>query len=472
VALGSWLIGLVVALEVVASALPMRSGPGAAVLSSGLSDSAGDLTQLSASAGCLTTQGARRPRGCSSVRGIRADDNLVIALSADDRHAYVAGGLGLAVFERDVASGALTQLDGSAGCFARAADDQCGLAAGMAERERHMWGIGKVQMAPDDSFVYVTQSVPRTILAFARDQQSGELRQLPWPYGCITALVRADCARVPELPGGVLDIAVSSDGGHVYVAGRRELRVFERGDDGELLALAGPTGCVAGTATSRCATNVGSFMPSDMVVSPDGNHLYVISRGRCSEDGCRSSTVHVLRRNLSNGRLMRVRGPRGCLRATGRMCAHARGIRFAGRLALSPDGRSLYVSGDGLATFRRARRTGALRQIKGAGACFAASGCRELRGVEFVADVTVSDDGQTVYVGSSWGNGALMILAREPRSGRLRQRPDLRGCIDRAGREGCATARISSNPSHVTLSNDGRSAYVDGFNALGLFARR
>ncbi len=95
-------------------------------------------------------------------------------------------------------------------------------------------------------------------------------------------------------------------------------------------------------------------------------------------------------------------------RTTGKLTTRGSvtGIARPHALAVSPDGRNLYVGGDRLWSFRRA-----------------ASGALTLTGTVAQAQVTalaVSPDGTTVYAASGGGrHGALAAYAREPDTGAL-----------------------------------------------------
>ena len=74
--------------------------------------------------------------------------------------------------------------------------------------------------------------------------------------------------------------------------------------------------------------------------------------------------------------------------------------------------------------------------------------------------MTLSPDERFVYVGDL--QDAVAIFARNPRSGGLTQLPGTAGCISETGADGCATARGIYGSHRVTITRDGRSAYLAG----------
>ena len=124
---------------------------------------------------------------------------------------------------------------------------------------------------------------------------------------------------------------------------------------GRLVQPRGADGCIHRTAINRCARGRALTSPEDLVVSPDGRHVYVASYG--------SHAVAVFARSRRTGlpgtapRSTRVRAPRG----RGGGCAPGRALGGPARIAISPDGRNVYVAASGsdaLGVFARNRRTG------------------------------------------------------------------------------------------------------------------
>jgi DNA-binding beta-propeller fold protein YncE len=187
------------------------------------------------------------------------------------------------------------------------------------------------------------------------------------------------------------------------------------------------------------------------------------------------------------GTLVQLSGKSGCLAdrsAHSAKCAPARALEGPAPLlgsravALSPDGRNLYVASSGsdaIAVFTRNAQSGKLAQPKGAAGCIAAqgaSGCAPAVGLNGPNSVAVSPDGRNVYA-TSLGSEAVTVFQRSPSSGALTQRLDGSGCIAAIPVPGCVSGRALVGPDVIVASPDGRNVYVGSFfgNAVAVFNR-
>jgi DNA-binding beta-propeller fold protein YncE len=177
----------------------------------------------------------------------------------------------------------------------------------------------------------------------------------------------------------------------------------------------------------------------------------------------------------ATGRLRQLGGTAGCIVGEALAgCAASRGFRGANDVAVSADGRFAYVASarsDVVAAFARDRSTGALRQLGGEGGCLgdrAGGPCSLARGLDGPRSVAISPDGRNVYVASS---EAVAVLARNPRTGMLRQLFGSSGCVSRVRGFGCRAGRALPRPRRVTVSADGANVYVGGIGGVGVFAR-
>jgi hypothetical protein len=307
---------------------------------------------------------------------------------------------------------------------------------------------------------------------------------------CIGADSNAPCTLIPgaviEGTGTGLqqaeDLAASPDGAHLYASSgpADAISRFAIGPGGELAYV----GCVsANTAIAGCsktptATAAGSDSgmdnPEGLVLSPDGRFLYVVS----ASDG---------------GIAWFARGPggalayRGCISADSDATACGQlpfaaseadetGFGSLREIAISPDGRSLYIVSDADEAIARfsLRADGSPRfrdcvtgqttilpcePIAGANPTGADTGLRSL------VDVSVSPEGNSVYAVSD-GDSALAHFSRDPGSGKLSFRGCQTGDSDvactkvPAATSGNATDSGMEFPTVARVAADGRSVHL------------
>jgi DNA-binding beta-propeller fold protein YncE len=421
---------------------------------------AGRLTQPKGAPGCTHKRGTNR---CARGRAVESPEDIV--LSPDGRHAYVAayGSHAVAIFARSRRTGALTQLAGRRGCVRHGRGGACSPARALASP-------AALAISRDGANVYVVSAGSDALAVLARNRRTGALRQLSGADGCISQRPGGGCL-VGRALNEPTSVAVSPNGEHVYVAGRRfpsGLAVFNRAADGSLTQPRGTAGCVSHRGGSGCAAARGISAPEEVAVSPDSRHVLVA--------GMQSNAVATLSQG-PNG-LSQADGEAGCIANGGAEgCARGRALAGPVDLAISADGRSVYTAssvGDAVASLRRDRRTGALTQAFGRSRCISQKGgagrCVRGRALDEVWGVAVSPDGRNVYAVSAKVN-TLAIIARNRATGGLRQLPGRFGCFIRAGGFGCPDGRGLTVAVAVTVSRDGRNVYVTSEDAyLGSIA--
>lgn len=291
-------------------------------------------------------------------------------------------------------------------------------------------------------------------------------------------------ARAVGLPTA---LALSPDGRSAYVAAHREAVATLTRDPrtGVLKAPGGRAGCHSRDGTPggerarklrapralgrerSCTVARGLFGAGDVVVSPDGRNVYV-----GSADG-----LAIFDRDARSGTLRQKPGRSGCITLTGAerggrierpTCERAAGLYGAGSVALSPDGRTLYVTSAEVLAFRRDSATGALARIPGREGCVAATRrgaggipCRAHPAIDGATAITVSPDGRHAYAtagADADATGAIAILARDSDSGALTPVAGRAGCIARRG--DCGRARGLGGAAALAFSPDGSDAYI------------
>jgi DNA-binding beta-propeller fold protein YncE len=409
----------------------------------------GRLAQPKGEAGCIHARGTNR---CARGRAVTSPEDM--AISRDGRHVYVAsyGSHAIAVFARNRRTGELEQLGGRRGCIRHERAGSCSSGRAIA---RPM----SIAISPDGGNVYVAAAGSDALAVFARDRRTGALRQHSGSGGCVSQRPGGGCV-VGRALNEPTSVAVSPDGEHVYLTGRRfpsAVAVFTRGDDGRLTQPRGTAGCVSPGGGSGCAVARGISAPEEVAVSPDSRHVLVA--------GARSNAVAVL--SQGPGGLSQAAGEAGCIARRGAEgCAPGRALTGPVDLAVTPDGLGVYVASsrsDGVAILRRDPRTGALTQSLNRTGCISQDGgggrCLKGRALDEVWGVALSPDGRNLYAVSAKVN-MLGAIARSRSTGRLRQLPGRYACFIRAGGLGCPDGRGLTVAVAVTVSPDGRNVYV------------
>ncbi len=409
----------------------------------------GDLTP----AGCLGNSGTGPP-SCIGADGLFGADS--VAVSPDGQNVYVTSlySNALVVFRR-AANGDLTQAD----CFGNTGTGPGNASPASCVHIDSLYFPDGVAVSPDGKSVYVASAGSKAVSVFRR-AANGDLT----PAGCIgnTGNGPAGCIGADGLEGAA-SVAVSPDGQSVYVASTPSftsgaLVVFRRAANGDLT----PAGCIgsSGTGPPSCIGADGLVGAVSVAVSPDGQSVYVTSF---------LSKALVVFRRAANGDLT----PAGCIGNSGtgpHSCIGTDGLDGARSVAVSPDGKNVYVAGaasDALVVFRRA----ANGDLTPAG-CIGNSGtgphsCIGTDGLSGADAVTVSPDGQSVYVAS---NRALVVFRRAA-NGDLTPA----GCIGNSGNgpPTCIGADGLDGAGSVAVSPNGQSVYVTSFisEALVVFRR-
>jgi DNA-binding beta-propeller fold protein YncE len=243
---------------------------------------------------------------------------------------------------------------------------------------------------------------------------------------------------------------------------------------GELTQLPGTSGCVSVEESRGACARGRQFggRPVSIVVSRDGKNVYVAG----------TDVVGVFRRAAGTGALAQLPRPGGCVgsRGDGPECTVAKLLDYVESVAISPDGRNVYVAtwqsnGGGVTVLSRDPRTGLLKQLSGRGGCVrdrGGNGCADGKALGQVRAIGVSPDGRSVYV-ASWED-ALAVFSRDARTGALEQLRGRDGCVSEEGSDGaCADGKALGNASSISVSSDGRSVYVasEESGAVAVFAR-
>lgn len=306
-------------------------------------------------------------------------------------------------------------------------------------------GASCIALSPDEQYVYVASSIDDAVTVFRREDASGRL--------AFVEVWRDGTGGANELDGSV-GVAVSPDGGHIYVTSSQDdaLTVFSR--DAAIGKL---------TFVEAHKDGVGSIVSLNgarsVVVSPDDKHVYIAS----STD----DTVSVFRRNTSTGALTFVEAE-----------GSVSGLDNTYSVDISPDGKHIYAVNPGnnsVTVFERDDTTGELAYQS-----TVQDGIDGVDGLVGALHVTVSADGSNVYVAST-SDDAVAVFQRNATSGALtfvEAKFDDTGGVN--GLDIPITVAVSHNGQHVYVSSSGdaaiaifeRSATNGALNYVGMVENR
>ena len=308
-------------------------------------------------------------------------------------------------------------------------------------------GADAVAVSPDGRSVYVVSYTANSI-AHLFASATGQLSY----DACFNDDGSQGCTAIPGGPlGGANSVAVSPDGKSVYVTGggltANAVSHFFAAANGELSY----DGCLSEDGSGGHCANVGSALdgPQAVAVSPSGNsvyltanngvvHLFAAPQGQLTFDGCISD-------DSTGGR---------CVDAPGTPLTAAHGV------AVSPDGKSVYVASDqaGTVTHFFAAPQGQLTydgcvSSSGSGGLCANAQSSALTGAHSVA---VSPDGRSLYVVGTF-DSAVAHLSAAPQ-GQL----TYQNCVSTNGSGSCTDVpgSVLDNAWDLAVSPEGNRVYV------------
>lgn len=293
--------------------------------------------------------------------------------------------------------------------------------------------VSSVTISPDGNTVYSASVFDDALTVFSRDQTTGLLTFVEVIKNGLYGIKRLD---------GVCAAAVSPDGKNLYTASAHDdsLVVFNRNQTTGQLAF-------VELLTNDPNSVKGLNSPQSLIVSPDGNYVYVA--------GTYDDALGVFKRDTTTGQLTFIEALEDGLDGV-------EGLYGICSIAVSPDSKHVYTVGaydNALTHFERDADTGHLNFTE-----FWQDDHNDVDGLRGAHSITISSDGNNVYVASIYDN-AVASFARNQVTGRLSFMAMLQdGVNDVDGLTGAYS---------VGLSTDGKYLFVAGKydDALAVFER-
>jgi 6-phosphogluconolactonase (cycloisomerase 2 family) len=309
----------------------------------------GALTQLPGKSGCFTATGASQAGANTCQTDTALGGPSGISLSPDDKFVYVDdyNNDTIDVFSRNVTTGALTEVQ----CLGEAANKPPACTAVRVAGDARTLAV-----TPDGKHAYSGNFV-NGISIFNRDPATGLLTQKTGAAGCVTDTGKDDTGASTCTAGRVLagayPLVVASNGKTLYVGSRADggVAIFRINTDGSVAQLAGTAGCVTETGQDQnhnpCTLGHGVGHTYGATLSPDGRTLYT------ANDDSAVGAVGVFSVAPATGALHQLAGDLGCVSSDGSdnassgACFDGRALREGYQVAVSPNGRSVYVAARG-----------------------------------------------------------------------------------------------------------------------------
>ncbi len=367
----------------------------------------GSLTQLSGTDGCISATGNS---GACEI-GTFLGGLSVFTFSDDGRTIYGASQAdkALLIFDRDPASGAITQRAGVNGCFHdTGGSGQCVDAVALD---------APVMALIDDSEMHLYLSTGTGIAIFDRDPVTGDLTQKPGTAGCITATGHGGQCQTGIAVDGANSMALSSDGGNLYVSATNSdaVAIFDVDPEtGEIDQKAGAAGCISLTGTGgACTQGVALDNANSGTLSNDGQNYYVMSTT--------GNSIAIFDRDLETGVLTQKAGTAACISddGSGGLCGDA-AAPMQGTYSgfLTSDDRNFITNAStsgAVVTFNRDMVTGDLIPVTGEEFCVAEvpipGTCSDGKELSTIASVLLSPDGRNIYAANISSN-SISVLDR------------------------------------------------------------
>jgi DNA-binding beta-propeller fold protein YncE len=414
--------------------------------------------------GCYSAAAA----GCTTPgSGAALDGAGDAAVGPDGKSVYVASGAddSISHLKRDPTTGSLT----AQGCFAETNADGCTVPAHAV-----LDGAQAVVVSPDGKSVYVASRNDDSISHFKRDTSGGPTNGNLTYQGCFADGGTGGCINRQALDG-VLEVTVSPDNRSVYVLSDSDSSIshFTRDvSDGASHGNLTPQGCFADNAFDGCTEVDALGSPNEAAVSLDGKSVYVTAGFSDAVSHFTRDTAD----GASHGDLT-YQGCFADTNSFGCAVPASAALDGAEGVTVSPDDKSVYfVSGndDSISHFTRDTAGGASHGGLTYQSCLADTGTAGCAvpadaALEGATRVAVNPDGSSVYVTAD-DDDSISYFSRDTANGNL----SYQDCFADTNAAGCAvpTPAALLLPGGLALSPDGNSIFVPSGldDALSVFS--
>jgi hypothetical protein len=395
---------------------------------------------------CISDSGVD---GCADVKAML--NPSAMALADDGSRVFVTSPSddAVAVFVRDLSTGALRQLqDNKGGCTSESGTNGCLPGHGLTAASDVVSVGGNAYIVSGDN----------ALVTLTKDSSSGAWKELANNGDnnifCISEGAVTGCRGDGRALAGANSI--TAVGSYVYVGGPGTIAVFHRGTKGALKQLADQAGCINSGGTNGCAAATNAFgTVQDMVVSRDGKSVYAV-------DG---NDVLVFSRSKTTGALTQLASP---------AVSNVSGLNG---VSIDQQGTptSVYVTGtnNAVGVFARSKSDGTLTQLALADGCVNASGAGgctaapKMASIGALTRLVVYKTNRYVYVA---GDDGVLVLSRI-KSGvhggalttLLNAAPtDPANCVTEGGAGGCLSGQGLGGLTDIFSTGGGKHIYVSG----------
>jgi DNA-binding beta-propeller fold protein YncE len=330
-------------------------------------------------------------------------------------------------------------------------------------------GANGIAVSTDGRLLAVSASEPAatstTLTTFAVDPTTGDLT----PADCLAAASVGACRTGHDLDG-LTGVALRGDRTLAFAVATADgategaVLAFTVDAGGTLAQPAGDRWCyhAAVAVNGSCRQDPELGDASALALSPDGKFLYVASGTQSAITGYAVGL---------DGSLTRLAGSAGCIAAAPLegpgSCQDDNDLRSPSALAVSPDGKNLYVTAGGapgaIMVLARNTVTGALAKDGDAGFCIvdgnSAGSCGAGHDLADAAGVAISPDGAHVFVAAT--GGGITAYNRSATDGSITP-VAINGCIHGAAAPAsdCQDGHDLDGATAVAVTADGRTLLV------------